>query len=101
MITGQDDSGNITEMQCDICRAVYDDVDELREFMCFDFVMGEKSQYPGKEVRFDCCQDCFADAFPDIFEEEIVIEEEVVEEVAAEAATEATTAEDTDTWHQE
>lgn len=69
MVTLTDANGNVVEIKCDVCGIVYDGVEELEEFVRFDFTMGPKSQYPNKVIKFDCCQDCFIDAFPSIFEE--------------------------------
>lgn len=68
MITGVDVNGKIMELTCDICGTSFDDEDEMNEFICFDFVMGEKSLSPYKQVKFDVCQDCFVDAFPSQFD---------------------------------
>lgn len=77
MIISRDENGVVTEMQCDICGCSYDDKNELAEFMCFDYTMGEVSLFPNRKITFDCCQDCFTDAFPDVFTEgEEVSEEE-------------------------
>ena len=69
MITKEDvENGTILELKCDICGAIFDDQDEMDEFMCFDYKMGSKSQLPDKEIKFDVCQDCFIEAFPEYFE---------------------------------
>jgi hypothetical protein len=80
MVIRHDENGLPLEIRCDICTVVYDDPNELEEFMQFDFVMGPVSQYPDAIVKFDCCQDCFSDAFPTVFA--AIEAEEQVEEVA-------------------
>lgn len=73
MVTLVDEKDSPIEIRCDVCGIEYDDADELNEFIRFDFVMGPKSQYPNRVVKFDCCQDCFIDAFPLIFSEEEIV----------------------------
>lgn len=75
MIIGKDVNGNITEVQCDICKISYVNQEELDEFIRFDYVMGEKSQFPNYHVQFDCCQDCMIDKFDEIFDGLEVVEE--------------------------
>lgn len=69
MIQMKDKLNNVLEIKCDICGVVFDDKAEIKEFMCFDYQMGEKSLYPNADVKFDVCQDCFTGAFPEIFEQ--------------------------------
>lgn len=76
MVTLTDANGDVVELRCDVCGIEYDSVEELDEFVRFNFTMGPKSQYPDKVVRFDCCQDCFIDAFPLIFNEEVETNEQ-------------------------
>jgi len=70
MIIKQDVNGNVLEIQCDICKARFDVKEEMDEFICFDYVMGEGAQYPDKQIQADICQDCFIEAFPTLFEDE-------------------------------
>lgn len=68
MILDENEDGVPFEIQCDICKVTFDDIDELREFINFNFKMGARSVCPNKQVTFNCCQDCFINAFPEIFE---------------------------------
>lgn len=65
-----DKMDKIVEVKCDICGQIFDDPDEIAEFINFNFTMGEKSLCPNEQIRFDICQDCFVDKFPEIFDRE-------------------------------
>lgn len=72
MILNTDANGNIIDVKCDICGQEFDDLDEIAEFICFDYETGPKALFPNVHVQFDVCQDCFTDKFDEIFTTEEV-----------------------------
>jgi hypothetical protein len=68
MVKAVDKNGDIAEIGCDICHIIYDDPDEIKEFMRFCYTPGTISEYNGMLIEFDVCMDCFEAAFPEIFE---------------------------------
>ena len=65
----QNVDGNVIEIICDICNSVFDDPDEMEEFVCFDYETGKSSFLgDGVKIKFDVCQDCFAEKIEEYFD---------------------------------
>ncbi len=79
MVKRESVKGEVLEMQCDICGMVFDSEEEMDEFICFDYTMGPKSQYPNRKITFDVCQDCMIDRFEEIFQYGAVTPEDEIQ----------------------